>query len=261
MRQPPRPSPRPVRVALACAASFAVFACTSFSAAPGADDGADASPDVAAPTDASLDAPSDEAEPSCEVGACPQATPSCRSYSFDGPRDRDTSCPGDWTISADSDARATCADGKLRLAGEGTQDVEARLSVRTPGMLDGVRIAARFTIEAWDGGPWLELIVGEETAGVVRAGTVASGFFRLELCRSRDDSDGCVSLAEVAPGSEHVIELDVSRDATQVSVDCAAPRTQPGLAPPASSNVELVFGKVDADPIEGTLDDVVVSFR
>jgi hypothetical protein len=61
-------------------------------------------------------------------------------------------------------------------------------------------------------------------------------------------------------GVESVLTLDITRSAVSLSVDCGPPAMQAATVT-FGTPFAVSFGKTDAESIDGTLDDLVVSFR
>lgn len=194
-------------------------------------------------------------ESACPAASCEGQGPSCRSYDFVGP-----TCPTELAFGGDTslpNVAGECQSGKLHVSADDTLDIVARLGLEAPDTEYAIEISARIAIVDWDGGPALRLNVGSEAAFDLRAGVTPSGNVRYELCASST----CGGSFETLPGKEHRFDFDVGSSGTQASVDCEAFASTPAGALPTSTLLELLFGKTDAQPIDGTLDDVVVAFR
>jgi hypothetical protein len=233
------------------ASMLAIIACTSFTAAPSSGSGDAGS---AAEGGTSGDGSADGSALSCAAPSCAGAGPSCSSSTFD------TDC-GKWTFHGDpSGVTKECTSGKLRVAAEGTLDVTAELALTTPGELTAVAVSGRIAVAAWDGGPLLGVRLDGVVVAIVNAVTAASGNIRLRLC---DEAALCASdFVEIDVGTEHVFALDVTSAGVAFTVDCrpVAIRTA-RISLATNAPLQIEFGKVDANPISGTLDDVVVAYR
>jgi hypothetical protein len=63
-------------------------------------------------------------------------------------------------------------------------------------------------------------------------------------------------------GEAHRFTFDITRTDVALSVDCRSLATRPVATKlAAAADLRMAFGKVDANPIDGTLDDLSVSFR
>lgn len=217
------------------------IACGRFSDAPesATDGGIDAATDSSSAADADAGCPAE----SC-VGR-----EQCESWNFDD-------CKG-WATSGD--ATATCKNGKLLIVAEGTLDAQAILTLPTPPSVYTLRVAGRIVVNRWDGGRALAFVVAQTAIGVVNArSTTLGNKIELELC----DGNACLGRKLVVdPGSEHQFLLEVSSAQTKLTVDCVPFATLGGSALPTNSTFSLAFGRVDGNPIDGTLDDVVVSYE
>lgn len=190
----------------------------------------------------------------CAAESCADAGPSCRSEDF---------AAGCGAFELGGDPKGVvheCTNGKLHIAARDTLDATATLWVDTPLVPFSARVSARIAVTKWDGGRMLRVTLGGTTSGFeVRAVLGAGGNPEFTLC---DSTSGCSPLAIAsAPGKEHLFVFDLTPGALSVTVDCASAATRAAIALPVKSELQLEFGKVDADPVDGTLDDVVVSFR
>jgi hypothetical protein len=191
----------------------------------------------------------------CIAPTCEGAGPSCRSYDFAGP-----TCPLDWEFSGNTDLPGVvgdCQSGKLHLAAIDTLDVIATLGLGTPDVEYSMLVSARVAVRDWDGGSVLRLDVAGSSPFALSAEMPPSGNPRFLLC----DTGGCPATFDSTPGAEHLFQFDVTPTGTTATVDCQAFGTTPAVPLATTAFVTLAFGKVDASPIDGTLDDVVVSFR
>jgi hypothetical protein len=182
-----------------------------------------------------------------------EGPPSCRSEDF-------TAGCGAFELSGDpSGVIRDCARGKLHVAAKDTLDAVGTLWVDTPLVPFATRISARVAVTAWDGGSMLRITLGAASGFEVRAVLAASGNPQFTLCES---TSGCSPIAiESAVGREHLFVFDLTADGLSLSVDCTPVLHRAAIALPVKSSLAVTFGKSDAEPIDGTLDDVVVSFR
>jgi hypothetical protein len=116
-------------------------------------------------------------------------------------------------------------------------------------------------VKEWDAGRLLTIQIDRQYVAEIRAVNAASGKPRFSLC---DPNGGtCAQQTFDANGDEeHTFVLDITRTSVALSVDCAPLATfqaTVGLTPRTGLLVD--FGHNDADPIDGTLDDLSVSFR
>jgi hypothetical protein len=225
---------------------LALVACTSFGEAPATNEPADASADSS--TDGSADAGG------CTVDRCLASEPSCRSFDFEA------GC-GDVTFEGDSTGTTReCAAGKLHIAARGTLDVTGKLETTTPGIYDAANVSVRIAVKDWDGGRVLAVALGGTRVIELRAVLAASGNPRFSLCSP--DASCAEATFETKGGEEHVFAIAISKSAVSLAVDCRAVATVPtSAALGAKVALTLTFGKTDAEPIDGTFDDVVFSFR
>jgi hypothetical protein len=204
---------------------------------------------------ASFEAAPDGGAGECAPPSCAGAGPSCRSYDFAGP-----ACPADWAFSGEAPPAVTadCVGGKLHVAAASTLDVTSSLELSGPAVAPySIWVAARIAVQQWDGGEVLHLDVGSEMPFELSAKIMPSGDPSFELCTSVD----CRASFDSAPGAEHLFQFDVTPSGTTATVDCQPFGTTPAVVLGTSAPVTLTFGKSEANPIDGTLDDVVVSFR
>ena len=224
---------------------MAVGACGSFGAAntadPMATDGGDGADAAAA----------------CVLEPCADAGPSCSVHDFA------KGCGSEFGFSGNTDMPGvigTCAGGKAHIAADGTLDIIAELAAQTPGQYDAVRVSARIAVKDWDGGRLLTVQIDRQYVVELRAVLAASGRPRFSLC---DASGTCAAQTfDANADQEHTFVLDITRTSVALSVDCAPLATfnaTIGLTPRAGLVVD--FGHTDAEPIDGTLDDLSVSFR
>lgn len=242
--------------------TLAIAACGSFGTGSGATNDAgssDAAPNTPTTDAASGDGGGDGA-PRCDIPAC--AGSGCVKYSFTA------SCPPpDWAFGGDNESVKECRNDRIHISADGSLDVSAELSTRTPGSLRGARIELRFAIKHWAvlSGERGRMIVAGSQGGTgigITAIETPSKTYALQLCGA--DNEGlrnCVDLATVSAATEHVLSLDWSDTSFVATVDCRATATQVVSRLAGNQDFGLAFGVVDAMPIDGTIGDVVVSFR
>lgn len=235
-----------MRAAVVVLLGVLFVACASFTdaAGPTATDGGtgDSSSTDGAVSDA-------DADPGCAAESC-AGRQQCESWSFD------TCNP--WKLTGDG--TATCKNGKLLIQAEGTLDAQAVLTVPTPSSSYSLRVAGRIVVNDWDGGRLLAIGFGETLLGALNAERTALGNkIELELCRG--PADCFDNKLVVDAGSEHLFVLEISNAQTKLTVDCVPFATLSGSALKTSDSLAIVFGKVDGAPIDGTLDDVLVSYE
>lgn len=228
---------------IAALATVGVAACSSFGAVEPGEGTADGGTADASAADAGA----------CASDSCADAGPSCRSEDFAA------GC-GAFELGGDVNGVVReCTDGKLHVAARDTLDAVATLWVDTPLVPYSARVSARIAVKKWDGGRMLRVVLGGTSGFEVRAVLGVDGNPAFKLC---DSTSGCSPVAVTsAPGKEHLFVFDMTPGALSVTVDCASAATRAAIALPVKSSLEVEFGKTDADPIDGTLDDVVVSFR
>ena len=67
---------------------------------------------------------------------------------------------------------------------------------------------------------------------------------------------------EANMNDEHLFVFDITSSSVSLSVDCVPLDTRPAQITLATrANLTVAFGKADASPIDGTIDDLGVSFR
>ena len=203
-----------------------------------------------APFEAAPDGPAGD----CSSASCADAGPSCRSYDFAGP-----ACPADWAFAGDGPPAVVgdCMTGKLHVVAADTLDVVSSLTVPGPAGPYAVFVSARIAVQNWDSGDVLQLDVGPETPFELRAKIAPPGNPTFELCTSV----GCSASFDSAIGAEHLFQFDVTSSGTTATVDCQPFGATPAVVLGLSQPITLLFGKADANPIDGTLDDVIISFR
>lgn len=253
----PRPSCTELRSALS-ALVVAASACSNYDSDPARV--ADAGSDQAAPHDGGV--------PSTDAGGTDGATsdggPACAAETcvdrlgcvFD---DFSAGC-SKWSFYGDlATTTHECVAGKLRIAAQNTDDILAVATHPTPTQPYRVRVAARVTIADWDGGQLLAVTVGGSRVAELRADRLGPGTARVSLC----DNSGCATAAPpFAMGTEHLLALDLSSGGVTAFFDCAELATMLPLAPlQTESTLTVAFGRIDAQPIDGTIDDVLVWFK
>ncbi len=230
--------------AVVALATMAIFpACGSF----GADDKADGG---------ALDGGGGDGAAACLPDPCADAGPSCTLHDFA------SGCGDSFTFSGnvgDKGVVGECTGGKAHVAARNTLDSMAELALKTPGQYDAIRVSARIAVTEWDGGRVLTVMLDGVKVGVLQAVQGASGTPRFTLC----SQGACEQEAFNASGAEeHLFVLDITSASVALSVDCVPVATHPAktvLNPGAPLLVD--FGHPDAMPIDGTLDDLAVSYR
>jgi hypothetical protein len=238
----------------------ALVACGRFSTSDTNDpDGGSAPPlDAAVPTPLPDAAAADAADGAVCTGEACNGEPTCRAYPFDV-----ATCGPDWKLNAGSGTTVACAGGKLGITAEGTLDADARLSFDMPvAPLARVRTSMLVSVDAWDGGPMVDLRLDDQSVATIRAIGDASGFFTFAICESRQ-SVTCVPLAmSVRGGIEHRLSIVAGAAQIQVSLDCVSVAAIRGVPLKSGASIEIVLGKQDATPaIKATFDDLVVRFE
>lgn len=215
----------------------AIAGCSTFSSAetPGSDGGA-----------------ADAAAADCPAPTCADKGTTCREEHFES---------GCGAIQLEGDPSGTtreCTGGKLHIRAENTLDVFASLTVSTPRVAYSAQASVRMNIVEWDQGDVLAVLVDGKGARI-RATPDPKGNVKLSLCAA--NRTGCADLPIASTlGTEHLYTFDLTPAGISLAVDCKPVATLPAVPLPTGSSVRVAFGEVDADPIDGTLDDVVVSF-
>ena len=195
------------------------------------------------------------AAPTCSGETCGNRS-SCSSFDFEG------ACPEDWTLSGDSSPNVTreCKDGKLHIAADGTLDVTASLDIDVPSGASKSRVSVLAAAKRWDGRSFLHLRVGDEKLFEIRAEQLGSDTIRYRLCEDASCTTGVTF--EAAAGQERRLTFDVTETVITLSVDCESYPPRPRPETDSESNkATLVFGHTDAEPIDGTIDDVLIDFE
>lgn len=231
---------------LALVAALCV-ACGSFGSSSGGDAGsADAAGDSADD--------SSDAAPACVAETCAGGEPSCSYFDFQG------GCPPGLSFAGDvSGVVGECAGGKLHVAGDNTKDITAELNAKTPGAYTSIHVSARIAVMEWDGKR--ALVVELEGVVVAELDVVigAAGRPIFHLC----NEGNCLGTGfEAQTGEEHLFVLDITSTSVSLSVDCQPVSTvsRPIVLAPMTSLL-VKFGKTDAAPIDGTIDDLAISYR
>ena len=242
-------------VALVGFAAFAAStACTSFRADSAVDGG------PSAETGPVMDAAAAETGPSaCPVESCEDAGPSCRSERFDA------GCPtSNFAFTGDQPGVAgivgECTAGRLHVVAANGMGVAAVFEGTTPTALRAIHVSARIAATAWDPGPVFTVSVDAVTVAEIRAEGSPTGNPVFRFCAANGVC-GSTSFTS-AVGVEHVFTLDITSSAALVGIDClpfATVASPIQIAPDKS--LLLSFGKTNAIGIDGTLDDLLVSFR
>jgi hypothetical protein len=205
--------------------------------------------------DAGVDAAPDAA--TCQLPKCSAQQPSCRAYSFDA-----NPCDG-VTYSGDSKGVThDCTGGKLHVAADGTLDDVAHVVVDSPQTFTGIRVGMKLAVNAWDkDGVVVEITTGGRTAAVLTSVSNADGNYQIKLCdRIGSGVVGCENAFVARPKSEHALLFTITTTELRLDVDCVAAVSGQPEKPATNANVEVIFGKTDAQPIDGTIDDLVVQF-
>ena len=149
---------------------------------------------------------------------------------------------------------------QLLIQADGTLDAQATLTLPTPSSSYSLRVSGRLVVDDWNGGRLLALGFGDTLLGAINAERTALGNkIELELCHGPDDCFDTKLVVDA--GSEHLFVLEISDAQTKLTVDCVPFASLSGSALNTSDSLSLVFGKVDGDPIDATLDDVLVSYE
>lgn len=243
---------------LACACVLAVYAgtaCAKFEAEtlPVGDAGSDAqAPDAAIVIDASADA----ADAGCSYPSCAGAV-TCVSEQFQ------SGC-GAFALNGDSDAMVTktCTGGKVTLKADGTYDARAEATYVLPtAPYTSVRVGTRVVINDWDGEALLAYAIGVNELATIKA-EYNDSFkqLTLRLCRAGacDDSNRYIGPLDKQP---RAIVIIATKDDVKLEVDCKPAGSLKGIELATKVPLGVRFGHNDANPIDGTLDDVLVDVR
>lgn len=154
---------------------------------------------------------------------------------------------------------AECAGGKARIAAKNTLDITAELQDQTPGDYQAIHVAARLAVTTWDGGRALTVELDGVVVAELDVVIAASKKPRFSLC----NAGNCAGMPfEAAVGEEHLFAFDITTSSVTATVDCAPLGTRPQpLTMVPSANLVVKFGKVDANAIAGTIDDVAIAYR
>ena len=228
-----------------------LVACGSFTGTDlpaGAGDAGTSARDAAASVDAAI---------SCGTEACPAGKPSCHFDDFSS-----GDCPGAWLQKGDigmSTVVWDCKGGKLHLAADQTKDVWADLAVSVPAATKVIHVSATIAITAWSPKkPVLTVTLG--SSSLILFGEMnVDGNPQLTACTA---NTSCAPPQISSREAPHVFTLDLAPSGVVTTVDCASPLAPiAGFAIDPSTPLHIVFGTVDGAPIDGTLDDVRVSFE
>jgi hypothetical protein len=191
---------------------------------------------------------------SCAPPTCEGQPGTCFAQAFAGPV-----CPSDWHFSGDplTDVLAECTDGKLHIVASGTLDLTASYSLPTPMEAYSIRIAARMAVTLWDYGTLLTVAIGGVPAFFINASANQTSPVTFSLCSTPND---CSATFEAVRGEEHLFQFEITDTGTAVTIDCAPWGHTPSVELVRDSSMSVDFGHWQADPIDGTLDDVVVAF-
>lgn len=194
----------------------------------------------------------------CLPPTCDPSVPSCETFDFTG-----DSCPGDWEFSGNTDKAefpdviGECENGKIHVACDDTLDIVAELWREVPDESYSIDIAAHIAVQEWDGGRVLALLIDNVPYFELLGDVAPSGRIRYELCRE----DYCDASFEAMPGEEHLVQFDVTDGGVQATVDCLPFAMLPAQDLLMGTWMRLEFGRMNGAPIDGTIDDVLVSFR
>jgi len=237
-------------ISVALVAIVACAACGSFGAAESADAGAG----EAGLSEAGAGA---EAAAACLPDTCADAGPSCSVHDFANGCGNAFGFVGDTKMAG---VVGMCtAEGKARVAADDTLDITAELGATTPGLYESIRVSARIGVKVWDGRRALTIELDRVTIAEIDVVMAPSGRPVFNQCSAGD----CAGQGfEANVGEEHLFAFDITSTSVSLSVDCVPFSTRPAnidLAPMV--NLLVKFGHTDAQPIDGTIDDVGISFR
>jgi hypothetical protein len=195
-----------------------------------------------------------EASASCTPPTCAGAGPSCRYYDFSA-----ATCPPDWTPSGDVGKPGVVFDcgGALHVAAKNTLDITESASFATPQSAYAAHVSAVIAITSWNLGP--AFVINLAKGSITLYGELSpKGYPRLHACT--DVTHCTANFTSSAVGAPHLFAFDLTNDGVAVSVDCTALGKLDPIPLPVNEKLTVTFGRVDAAPIDGTLDDVRVSF-
>ena len=200
-----------------------------------------------------------DAASACAAETCVGEGPSCFFADF-GSCTPDIFNSGDWGATG---VIGECKGGKLHVAATDTHDMTAVLSHDTPDTYDKIRISTSLAVGQWEEGPVLRVGVDGVLVAELDTVTVKSGRPSFTLCGEVGDGGVACATPAFEPnrGELHRFTFVITRTSVSLSVDCVPLATRMVhvvLGPHVS--VAIGFGKVDASPIDGTLDDLSVSF-
>jgi hypothetical protein len=151
-----------------------------------------------------------------------------------------------------------CKDGKLHLAAKYTLDIFAELTFTTPDKYEAVHVAALLAVVDWNAGRVLRVSVGGTVVGEIQTTTDAMGR-TFSFCSNGDCG---TELFRTKAGEAHQLELDITRTSVALRVDCKPFATRATMVDLGmKTTVSVSFGRLDANPIDGTLDDLRVSYE
>jgi hypothetical protein len=229
-----------VAVMVACAS------CGSFGANDGS--GADAGPSVDAATDAG------DAAPVCAPEPCGDGGASCTVHDFSA------GCGASFAFTGDtSRVVGVCSGGKAHVMAKDTLDVTAELDDQTPGDYQAIHVAARLAVTTWDGGRALTVELDGVVIAELDVVMAASKKPRFSLC----NAGNCAGAGfEANVGEEHLFAFDITMSSVTATVDCAPLGTRPAqIVMKPMADLLVRFGKTDAAPIDGTIDDIAIAYR
>ncbi len=193
--------------------------------------------------------------------SCPPDTPSCKYYDFSS-----ATCPQDWKPGGDvgmSGVVYECGAGNLHVAAKGTLDVDGDLSVPIPSAdTKTIFVSANLTIKTWIASsiatklPILQLSNGVSRV-IVYGDMNVDANVRFTTCPMVGD---CSSTFVSVPDKTHLFQFELTATGVSIAVDCAHAFSLPAFPVDSAQAFHVVFGTVDGEPIDGTIDDVRVSF-
>lgn len=242
--------------------AIVIAACTPFASSSsepnGSGDGGDDAGAVSLDASGIVDA---DAAPLVDAAVCSpercNGRRNCRSYDFEA-----ENCPTDWEQAGDleNNVLMDCVTGKLRVAAGGTLDITASLPLQPLPESTRGRISMLVAADNWDGGPFVRLFHGDTPIVELWARMHADKVV-YRWCADEECTQG--ETFEAARREERLvtIELSLVPPTISLSVDCTRLGSRQATMELLSTDTKLVFGHNDASPIDGTLDDVVVSFE
>jgi hypothetical protein len=235
-----------------CVALVAIMVACASCGSFGANDGA--SPDAGPSVDAAVDA--SDAAPACAPEPCGDGGASCTVHDFSSGCGPSFAFTGD---TSDSDVVGACGAGKARVAAKNTLDVTAELDDQTPGDYQAIHVAARLAVTTWDGGRALTVELDGVVIAELDVVMAASRKPRFNLC----NAGNCAGAGfEANVGEEHLFAFDITTSSVTATVDCTPLGMRPAqIVMKPMANLLVKFGKTDAAPIDGTIDDIAIAYR